>query len=357
MQKTKQLMTGVGGALIAILSGCGNDTQTSNDTNVAGTNTASNAAQSTLNGSQTINTKLATITTADLDKVSKASKPFTLALVVKTRNNPFFSPMISSAESEAKTLSTPIEIQAPAQETDKERQFAIVQDLAARKVDAILIAPADSKAIVPALKSAQDKGILIINIDNRVDTQTAGAAGLKLGGYVGADNEAGGRMAGAALAKALGGKGKVAILEGIRGADNAEARKRGFTAGAKGLEVAASESAEWDTQKAYSKMQSILAANPDLQGVFCANDKMALGVIKAIRESGKKGKITVVGYDNIPDVQPYLKSGEMYATIDQNPGMMGKYGARLASGILNKTVEPGRELLVPLQLITKDKAR
>jgi len=104
-------------------------------------------------------------------------------------------------------------------------------------------------------------------------------------------------------------------------------------------------------------MQSILAANPDLKGVFCANDKMALGAIKAIRESGKKGKIIVVGYDNIPDVKPYLESGEMYATIDQNPGLMGKYGARMAAGVRDKSIALGGELLVPLQLITQSKVR
>jgi ribose transport system substrate-binding protein len=333
------------------LSGCGNGG------NEAQTTAVNNDTTQTASTETAAPAQVTVLTTAELDKVAKSAKPYSMALVVKTRNNPFFSPMISNAESESKKLATPLEVQAPAQETDKERQFAIVQDLTARKVDAILIAPADSKAIVPALKQAQEKGVVVINLDNRVDAETASAAGLKLGGYVGADNEEGGQMAGAALAKALGGQGKVAVLEGIRGADNAEARKRGFTQGAKGLEIAASESAEWDTQKAYSKMQSILAANPDLKGVFCANDKMALGAIKAIRESGKKGKITVVGYDNIPDVQPYLKSGEMYATIDQNPDLMGKYGARMAAGVLNKTVQPGGELLVPLQLITKDKAR
>ena len=355
MKNKKQVVT-LGGALpvalLVTLGGCGTGG------NEANTTTTTSSTETTASLETTgPPVKATVITTAQLDKVARSAKPFNVALVVKTRNNPFFSPMISNAESEAKKLATPLEVQAPAQETDKERQFAIVQDLTARKVDAILIAPADSKAIVPALKRAQDKGIVVINLDNRVDAATANAAGLKLGGYVGADNEKGGQMAGAALSKALGGQGKVAILEGIRGADNAEARKRGFTEGAKGLDIAASESAEWDTQKAYAKMQSILAANPDLKGVFCANDKMAMGAIKAIRESGKKGKVTVVGYDNIPDVQTYLKSGEMYATIDQNPDLMGKYGARLAAGVLNKAVQPGGDLLVPLELITKDKAR
>jgi len=292
------------------------------------------------------------LTQAELDAVEKASTPYKLALIVKTRNNPFFDPMIKAAEAEAKALGAELEVQAPAQETDKERQFAIFQDVTARKVDAILIAPADSKGIVPALKQAQEKGVLVINLDNRVDPDTASQAGVSLGAYVGADNEEGGKLAGEAMVEALRGDGDVAVLEGIRGVDNAESRKRGFMSAVEGkLDVGASDTAEWDTQKAYAKFQSMLAAHPDLKGLFCANDKMALGAIKAISEAGKKGKLTVIGYDNIPDVKPYLGTGEMYATIEQHPDLMGKYGVRAAVGILAGKLPKGREFLVPLEVV------
>lgn len=314
---------------------------------------------------------------AELDGVPKAAKAYRLALVVKTRNNPFFTPMIEAAKKTASELGATLEVQSPPQESDKERQFALVQDVTARGVDGILVTPADSHAIVPALKQAQDRGTPVINLDNRVDAPTAASAGVTLAGYVGADNEEGGRLAGKAMIEALNGQGKVAILEGIRGADNAEARKRGFLSalpppggpaptrptqpalptgplvppGASAISVVASESAEWDTQKAYAKFQAMLAAHPDLNGLFCANDKMALGAMKAIQEAGKKGKITVVGYDNIPDVQPYLKDGQMYATIEQHPDLMGKYGVRMAVGILGGSIPKAREFLVPLDVI------
>ncbi|MFN3653094.1 MAG: substrate-binding domain-containing protein [Armatimonadota bacterium] len=292
------------------------------------------------------------LTQAELDAVEKADRPYKLALVVKTRNNPFFDPMIKAAEEEAKALGAELEVQAPAQESDKERQFAMVQDLTARKVDAILIAPADSKGIVPALKQAQDQNILVINIDNRIDPDTASSGGLNLSAYVGADNEEGGRLAGEAMVEALGGSGKVAILEGIRGADNAEARKRGFQSAIEGkLDVVATDTAEWDTQKAYAKFQSMLAAHPEIQGLFCANDKMAVGALQALSEAGKQGKVVVIGYDNIPDVRPALDTGELYGTIEQHPDLMGKYGVRAAVGILNGKVQRGGELLVPLEVI------
>jgi ribose transport system substrate-binding protein len=289
------------------------------------------------------------LTTGELDTIDKAAKPYKLVLIVKTRNNPFFDPMIKAFEAEAAAMGAQSEVQAPQQETDKEAQFGYVQTVAAKGADAIVIAPADSKAIIPALKAAQDKKILVINLDNRVDKTEAASQGLELGGYVGADNEAGGKLAGEAMARALGGKGKVLIIEGIRGADNAEARKRGFESGAKGLEIVGHESAEWDTEKANAKTASLLTAHPDVTGIFCANDKMAIGALKAVEQAGKKGKIAVIGYDNIPDVQPALKSGDMAATIEQHPDLMGKYGVRLAVAILNGKVQKGRELLVPLE--------
>lgn len=294
------------------------------------------------------------VSAEELQAVTKAGSAYKLALVVKTRNNPFFDPMIKAAESEARKLGVELEVQAPPQESDKELQFSIVENLAAKGVDAILIAPADSKGIVPALKRAQDKGIRVINIDNRVDVSAAAAAALKLDGYVGADNEEGGRLAGKAMLGYLGGSGKVAILEGIRGADNAEARKRGFESVVSGsLVVAAKDSAEWDTQKGYSKFQSMLAANPDLKGLFCANDKMALGAMKAIEEAGRTGSVTVIGFDNIPEVAVYLSDGAMKATIEQHPDLMGRYGVLMAVGILDGTVPKEREFLVPLEVITR----
>ena len=332
---------------VVALAGCGKEPETTPPPTTMPV--ATSATQAKLDTAA----RPSALTTAELDKVAKPTKPVKLALIVKTRNNPFFDPMIKAAEAQAKAMGVALEVQAPAQESDKERQFALVQDVTARGVNAILVTPADSKGIVPALKQAQAKGVTIINLDNRVDGEAAQSAGVQLSGYVGADNEAGGKLAGEAMTKALGGKGKVAILEGIRGADNAEARKRGFAAAAGKLEIVASDSANWYMDQAYAKFQSIMAAHPDLNGVFCANDKMALGAIKAIREAGKKGKITVVGYDNIPDVKQYLQSGEMAATIDQHPDLMGRYGVQMALGVLGGKLQKGGELLVPLEVIRK----
>jgi len=295
----------------------------------------------------------ASLTQADLDVVPRAAKPYKLVLIVKTKNNAFFIPMIRAFEATAKELGAVGEVQAAAQETSYEQQVSLVQAEVGKGAQAILITPADSKALVPVLKQAQDKGVLIINLDNRLDPETVRAQGLSLGGYAGADNEAGGRQAGEAMLTALNGTGNVAVIEGIRGVDNAEARKRGFEAAVNGkLKVVDEQTGNWETEQAHDRAQAIIAKHPDLAGIFCANDNMALGAVKAIDEAGKKGKIRVVGYDNIPSVQGLLKSGELAATIEQRPDLMGRYGARMAVGVLDGKLKSGGQFLVPLETVT-----
>ncbi|HLK58513.1 MAG TPA: substrate-binding domain-containing protein [Chthonomonadaceae bacterium] len=294
------------------------------------------------------------VTEAQLDTVTKAKQPYKVILIVKTLNNPFFKPMVAAFKQTAQELGVQGDVQAAAQETSFDQQVQLVQTAAAQGYKAICITPADSKALVPALKTAADKGVLIINVDNRLDPATVKAQGLDLGGYVGADNEAGGKLAGEAMLAALGGKGKTVIIEGIRGVDNAEARKRGYSAAVNGkLDVVDSQTANWSAEEAHKVAQNLLAAHRDVTGIFCANDQMALGAMKAISEAGKKGKVTVVGYDNIPEVQAALASGEMAATIEQHPDRMGKYSLKMAVGILDGTISKGGELLVTLETIKK----
>jgi ribose transport system substrate-binding protein len=340
-----------GAAAWSALAGCGKEQSGSGAAPSAGPPRATSAGQSP---AKVTADQAATVSKDVLDKVEKAKKPYHLVLIVKTRNNPFFDPMIKAFEAECKTLGATGEVQAPPQEGDKELQFNYVTNVTAKGADAILIAPADSKGIIPALKKAQEKGILVVNIDNRIDRTAAKEQGLDLAGYVGADNEAGGKLAGEFMTKALHGKGKVVIIGGLAGADNAEARRRGFEAGVKGgPQVLDVQTADWDTSKANQKVQSELAAQPDLGGIFCANDMMAIGAIKAAKQAGKTGKLTIIGYDNIPAVQPYLASKELAATIEQHPDLMGKYGVRMAVGILDGSITKGKEYLVPLEVITK----
>ncbi|MFQ6133664.1 MAG: substrate-binding domain-containing protein [Armatimonadota bacterium] len=279
-----------------------------------------------------------------------------VALVMKTMTNPFFITMEEGAREAAERVGVELVVQTPTEETDIDKQIAIVEDLIGTGVKVLCIAPAGSKEIVPCLVEAKNAGVYVINLDNEVDPEAAEAAGLELDSYVGVDNEEGGYMSSTYLAELMGGKGKVAMLEGIPTVDNAEARKRGFEramAEHPGIQIVASQTAHWKQEEALNVMADILQKHPDLDGLFCANDMMALGAIQAIEDAGKTGDIYVTAYDNLDAAQEEIRKGRLHATIEQHPNLMGKYGVEYAAELIQGGTIPKRKL-VELKLITKE---
>jgi ribose transport system substrate-binding protein len=288
-------------------------------------------------------------------------KKVRVGLIYKATTNPFFQAMETGARKKAKELGAGIEVQGIESESDADKQADLVRMMVNRQVQAIIIAPASSVGIVTPLLRSQEAKIPIINIDNRINKAEAEKQGLKVATFIGPNNFEGARKVGAYACELIkkklgeGRKGRVIILRGIDGVENAEARRRGFEAAVReaGLEVAASQSAEWDTAKAQTAASAMLSANKDVDGILCANDKMALGAIAAVRARGDIGKIVIVGYDNIDLARDAMKRGEMQATVEQNPAMMGALGVECALKVLKgETLE--EETPVPTQLITAD---
>jgi len=293
-------------------------------------------------------------------KQKQAQRYPRVALIMKAISNPFFKTMAEGATAAAARLNVSLLCLSVPRETDFEQQAQYVRDQVAQGVNAIIIAPADSKAIVSPLLEAQRKGIPIINIDNRIDSATAERAGLKALTFIGPDNAEGAEKSTDFLIKMIGGKGKVAMLEGIRGATNAEQRKIGFlravarTNGA--VTIADMDTAEWATELARTKMEGLLTRHPDLAGVFCANDMMAFGAIAAIQAAGKSGKVVVTAYDNLAAAQENILAGLMAATIEQHPDQMGALGVEHAlKAIRGEQVPP--EIKVPTDLVTSETLR
>ncbi len=286
----------------------------------------------------------------------KPAKPYKIALIMKTMSNPFFQTMEKGAKEEAGKLGIELSSQAADKETDDEKQAGIVENAIAKKVDAIVIAPADSKTLIPALLKANEAGVPVLNVDNRIDPQAAEEAGLKLVTFIGPDNAAGAEKAAGYLLETMGGQGKVAMLEGIRGVDNAENRKKGFEralAGFPQVSLADSQSASWELEQGDTVFTNMLTAHPDIAGLFCANDMMALGAIRAIEAAGKQGQVLVAGYDNLEAAREKIKSGALLCTVEQHPDLMGAYGVRCAVALLEGKDIPS-EIAVPTDLITKE---
>ena len=273
---------------------------------------------------------------------------------MKAASNPFFARMEEGAQKAADSLGVNLLVGTITKETDIEQQISIIENMIVQSVQAILVAPADSKAIVNVLKKAQNQNIQIINIDNRIDSPTAQAAGLNIACYIGVDNKLGGQMAGDYLVALMGGKGNVAMLEGIRGVDNAKARKAGFLKSIEGTEIklVASQSANWAQDEGLDVFSNMLQAFPNINGLFCANDMMALGAIQAIEQAGKTGEIFVTSYDNLKAAQQAILADKLFGTIEQHPEMMGFEGVVAAVDLIYGRTVP-KEKLVQLELVTK----
>lgn len=258
-----------------------------------------------------------------------------VGLVMKSLANDFFKNMLEGAEAHNAEKGT-YELRAVGMqsETDIETQINAVDNFITQGVDAIVIAPADSRALVPPLKRAVDAGIVVINIDVELDAQAKKDAGLDLA-FLGPDNRAGAKMSGDALGEALGEGGKVVILEGNPGADNAVQRKAGFDDAVAQwkLNLVDSRTAHWETEEANAVFTNMLTANPDIQGVMAANDSMALGVIAALNAAGRTD-IKVVGFDNVPAIQPLIKEGKVLATVDQFGSQMAAFGIDRALDVI-----------------------
>jgi ribose transport system substrate-binding protein len=278
-----------------------------------------------------------------------------IALVMKSLANEFFSTMAEGAKKHQAANATTYDliINGIKNETDLAEQVNLVEQMIAQQVNAIVIAPADSKALVTVLKRARDAGVLVVNIDNKLDADVLKQADLKVP-FVGPDNRAGARKVGDALAKQLKSGDKVAIIEGIPTAFNGQQRRMGFEDAMKaaGLNIASVQSGRWEMEKANGVAAAMLSETPDLKALLCANDNMALGAVAAIQAAGKTGKVLVVGFDNISAVRPLLDKGDVVATADQHGDQLAVFGIEAALKVL-KGQAPPADQTTAVDLITK----
>jgi ribose transport system substrate-binding protein len=285
---------------------------------------------------------------------STAEKP-KIALVMKSLANEFFSTMAQGAEKHHQAHGADYDLLANGikNETDLAQQVSLVEQMIARQVNAIVIAPADSKALVTVLKHAKAAGILIVNIDNKLDADVLKQESLQVP-FVGPDNREGARKVGEALAKKLKAGDQVAIIEGIPTAFNGQQRRLGFEDAMKaaGMNIVTTQAGNWEMEKANNVASAILNEHADLKAILCANDNMALGAVSAIESAGKSGKVLVVGFDNISAIKPLIEKGAVVATADQHGDQLAVFGIEAALKIL-KGQAPPADQTTPVDLITK----
>lgn len=287
------------------------------------------------------------------EQAAAANKP-RVALIMKSLANEFFLTMENGAKAHQAAHAADYDLiaQGIKDETDMGRQVQLVEQMMAQGVDAIVIAPADSKALVGVCQKAQEAGIVVVNIDNRFDAAVLAERGIRIP-FVGPDNRKGAEAVGAFVAAKLKAGDPVAIVEGAPNAFNGAQRKLGFedAINAAGLKVVASQSGYWEMDKGNQVVAAMLSEHPELKAIFCANDNMALGAVSALRAAGKQGGILIAGFDNISAVQELLQQGAVVATADQHAADLAVFGIEHALEILRTHAEPAdRE--TPVDLIT-----
>jgi len=282
-----------------------------------------------------------------------------VALVMKSLANEFFLTMEDGAKAYQKEHSADFDLISNGikDETDTAGQTRIVEQMILAKVNALVIAPSDSKAMVPVIKKAVDAGITVINIDNQLDPQIVKSKNISVP-FVGPDNRKGARLVGEYLAKQLKAGDEVGIIEGVSTTTNAQQRTAGFKDAmeAAQIKVVSLQSGDWEIDKGNKVAASILSEYPDVKALLAGNDSMAVGAVSAVRAAGKAGKVQVVGYDNINAIKPMLKDGRVLATADQFAAKQAVFGIETALKILKgEKVDSGVNGVIetPVELVTK----
>ena len=276
-----------------------------------------------------------------------------VALVMKTLTNPFFVEMEKGARRAQQTTGIDLHVQTATQETSIEQQIQLVEQEIQAQTKAIVIAPGDSTRLVPVLKKAQDAGIHVVNIDNRLSEPAMQAVGMKPVPFISVDNEAGAYKAAKFLADQVTRPTQAAIIEGIRTADNAQQRKAGAERALRGnpkVQLVAMETANWKIDEAYETVQRLFKSHPKIGLLFCANDMMAIGANKYLQEAGKKD-VLVAGFDALAEAKAALRAGQLAATIDQQAAEQGYRGIITALQLLEGKPVP-MEVQVEAVLVT-----
>ena len=279
-----------------------------------------------------------------------------VALVMKSLANEFFKTMEEGAQAHHKQHSQKYDLIVVGikDEQDVAKQVEFVELMIAQGVNAIVIAQADSKALVPVCKRAMESGIIVVNIDNKFDKDVLQERKISIP-FVGPDNRKGAKLAGDYLATKLKQGDKVVVIEGAPNAFNGIQRKLGFEDAMKaaGINIVSSQTGYWEMDKANQLASALVTEHAGLKAILCANDSMALGAVSAIKAAGKSDSIFVVGFDNITAVQQLLKEGKILCTVDQHGDKLALFGIEYALEMLKvKSVPVDKE--TPVDLVTAE---
>ncbi|WP_027801840.1 substrate-binding domain-containing protein [Paraburkholderia dilworthii] len=284
-----------------------------------------------------------------------------IALVLKSLSDPFTVAMANAAKNYQQHYASQfaLMVRGTATEPDTTGQIRIVDEMIRAKMNAIVIAPSGSKALTAVVARAINAGIIVVSIDNPLDDALQDAAKISVP-FVGPDNRKGAMLVANYLAERLKAGDQVGIIEGIAADRNAQQRTAGYSEAmnAAGMQVVASEAADWEYGKGRDVASKMLGQHPQIRGLLCANDNMAMGAADAVRDAGRTGGVYITGYNAIEAIKPLIADGHVLATVNQFADRQAVFGMDVALKAVTeqrKQRELSRTIETPLQLVTAAK--
>lgn len=263
----------------------------------------------------------------------------TVAVFTKNQTNPFFESIRVGAANAAKATGVKIIQYVPIKPDSIPEQLSQVEDAIVKKPNALLFTPVDYKALVPAIEKVNAAGIPVTGLTDKL-------AGGQIVSFIGAEDYRLGLETGQSLLKAMGGKGNVVVLEGVKGAISSTDRVKGFTDALKefpNVKMVAMQPANYQRLQALQVMENIMQSHPQIDGVLAANDAMATGVVEAMSAANRKAM--VAGINGSQEAIDLIKAGKMHATGSSDPFMQGCLGMLTTVRALRK-MPVKKELMV-----------
>lgn len=280
-------------------------------------------------------------------------------ILMKTLANPFWGAMGTGVEEGAQAADVPYFIQAVESDQAAEQQLNVCNTMLQRSPVAMITAAINSTNLLPCLSAAQEAGIAVVDLDGNLDPAILEAEGIEIAFRIGSDNLAAGAQGAEYMAESLGADatGPVLIIEGLSGNITGQARVTGFSERlaelAPGLEIVASLPGDWDRGKAATIANDILIRNPDLVGIFAANDGMALGAVESVFAAGRGGEVVIIGVDGNSDAVRSITDGRLTASVAQLPYLVGLQAVENVATLLAGGDVPS-VIQVPTMVLTQD---
>jgi ribose transport system substrate-binding protein len=275
-------------------------------------------------------------------------KKLTIAVIPKGTTHEFWKSIHAGAVKASRELGVEIIWKGPLKEDDREQQIKVVENFIARRVDGIVLAPLDDKALAPVVHSAVAGKIPVVIIDSDLKSEDFAS-------FVATDNYKGGVLGARRLGALLGGKGKVLMMRYAEGSASTNQREAGFLDTIKkefpGIEVVSSNQyGGATTETSYKKAENLLLRFPDVDGIFCPNESTTFGMLLALQSVRKAGKIRFVGFDSSEKLAKALKEGQIQGLVMQHPFQMGYLGVKtmvqhLRGEKVEKRVDTGCEVV------------